>query len=269
MELTADLAAFIARQKSEVLVCALVLARIGPLVLFAPAIGGSVVPLRLRLALAVCVSVLVLPLHLSVSKEAATVIESFPMSLVSEALIGSSIALALACLVAGLHTAGQLVGSMSGLSLARVSGNEGQAAVPVVGRALEVVALSVFLLGGGHRLVLDALLDTFRWAPVGRMPITEQFVLSTLTFAGHIFLVAIKVAAPIAASVLLAIVVVGLLSRAVPQMNTFSVGLGLNAIVVLAMLSLSLGGTAWIFRNEAETAVETFRAAISAAQESQ
>lgn len=266
--MNSNLTEVLAEHKSEVFICALVMARIGPLVLFAPAIGGSHVPLRLRIALACCLAVLVVPLQLAQTEVITANITDFPQSLVSEALIGASLALALALVVAGLQMAGQVVGSMSGLSLARVAGGDGQAPVPAVGRVIELVALAAFVVAGGHRVVLDALLETFRWAPVGQMPITSDLVRSTIGFASHTFVVALRVAAPMAVALLLSIAVVGLISRAVPQMNTMSVGLGLNAAVLLAMLSICVGSAAWIFRNEAEMAVETVRAAVAAAQQS-
>ena len=252
-----ELEAFLAAHKTEALTAALVLARIGPLVLLAPAIGGSVVPLRFRFAMALCLAVLIVPLQLSVATGgAAPSLAAFPPSLISEALIGTSIALCLACVAAGMQLGGQLVSSMSGMSLAQIAGGEAGPAVPVIGRIIELVAVAVFVSVGGHRLVMDALLDTFRWAPAGEVPLRGDLIEATIAYAGRTFVVAIRVAAPIALALLLSITVVGLLSRALPQMHTWSIGLGLNAAVLLAMLSISLGGAAWVFRGEAQAAVE-------------
>jgi len=261
----ADLTDLVRHYKSELLVCALILARIAPVVLLAPAVGGKPIPLRLRIAFALCLTVLIAPLQLADSKFILAGIKDFPRALFSEALIGSSIALALALVVAGVQLGGQVVSSMSGFSLARLVGSGG-GTTSAVGRLIELVALAGFLVGGGHRKVLDALLDTFRWAPAGRLPITSDLVGSTIGFASQTFVVAVRVAAPIAVALLLSIIVVGLISRAVPQLNTMSVGLGLNAAVMLAMLSITLGSAVWIFGSEADNAIETIRAAIAAAR---
>lgn len=265
--MSTDLTDLVNQHKNEVFVCALVVARIAPVVLFAPAVGGRSIPLRLRIVFALCLTTLVAPLQLTGASSLVAEILDFPRALFSEALIGSSIALALALVVAGLQLAGQLVGSMSGFSLARLAGSDGGASVPAVGRLIELVALASFLVVGGHRRVLDALLDTFRWIPVGHLPISSDLLGSTVSFASQTFIVAVRVAVPIATALLLAIVIVGLISRAVPQLNTMSIGLGLNAAVMLAMLSITLGSAAWIFDKEVENAVDTMRAAIAAVQE--
>lgn len=262
----AELTNLVDLYKSELLVCALVLARVSPVVLLAPAIGGRSVPLRLRFAFAICLSTLILPLQLAGSKSIVAGIEDFPRALFSEALIGSSIALALSLVVAGVQLGGQVVSSMSGFSLARLV-NSGGGTTSAVGRLIELAAFAGFLTAGGHRKVVDALLDTFRWAPAGRLPITSDLIGSTIGFAGEIFVVALRIAVPIGVALLLSIVVVGLISRAVPQLNTMSVGLGLNAAVMLAMLSITFGSVVWIFGNEVNHAMETMRAAIAAVQD--
>lgn len=261
----ADPTHLVSQHKSELLVCALVLARIAPVVLLAPAVGGRSIPLRLRIAFAICLTMLVVPLPLTNSKFMLAEIQDFPRALFSEALIGASLALALSLVVAGVQLAGRVMSSMSGFSLARLVGS-GMGTTSPVGRLIELVALAGFLVAGGHRKVLDALLDTFRWAPAGRLPITSNIVGSTIEFAGQTFVVAVRVAAPVATALLLSIVVVGLVSRTVPQLNTMSVGLGLNAAVMLAMLLITLGSAVWIFGNELDNAIEMMRAAIAAAQ---
>jgi flagellar biosynthetic protein FliR len=263
--MSTDLTDLVSEHQDEVFVCALVVARIAPVVLFAPAFGGRSIPLRLRVVFALCLAALIVPVQLSGATSIVAEIHDFPRALFAEALIGSCIALSLSLVVAGLQLAGQVLGAMSGFSLARLVGNDGSAGVPAIGRLIELVALAAFLVVGGHRSVLDALLDTFRWAPVGHLPISTDLVRSTIEFASQTFIVAVRVAAPIATVLLLAIVVVGLVSRAVPQLNTMSVGLGLNAAVMLAMLSICLGSAVWIFNHEVETALDTMRAAIAAA----
>jgi flagellar biosynthetic protein FliR len=61
-----------------------------------------------------------------------------------------------------------------------------------------------------------------------------------LTLAGNIFVVAIKIAAPIIVSLLLTTVALGLLARTVPQMNIFIVAMPLKILVGLIFLGLSL-----------------------------
>ena len=59
------------------------------------------------------------------------------------------------------------------------------------------------------------------------------------------------------AGTLLTTLVLGLVSRTLPQLNILAVGFGLNALLTFAVLFLSLGTTFWVFQNEIEPALET------------
>jgi len=53
-----------------------------------------------------------------------------------------------------------------------------------------------------------------------------------------------------------------LISRTLPQLNVISVGFSLNSMIMLAMLSVSLGAAAWLFQDEAENAIQIVRDSI-------
>ena len=67
---------------------------------------------------------------------------------------------------------------------------------------------------------------------------------------------AVRVAAPVLAELLLATLVLGLISRVLPALSAFSIGLNMNALVLMAILSLSLGGVAWLFEEQATASVQ-------------
>ena len=57
------------------------------------------------------------------------------------------------------------------------------------------------------------------------------------------FHVAIRAAAPVVTAVLLATLVLGLISRTLPQLNVMVVGFGLNAMITFGVFFLSLGAS--------------------------
>jgi flagellar biosynthetic protein FliR len=58
-------------------------------------------------------------------------------------------------------------------------------------------------------------------------------------------------------ALLLATVVLGLVSRTLPQLNILALGFGLNAVVTFMVLAISVGTIAWLFQEQFEPAVET------------
>ena len=74
----------------------------------------------------------------------------------------------------------------------------------------------------------------------------------------------VRAAAPATVALLLATLVMGLISRTLPQLNILAVGFGLNAMVTFGSIAVSLGGLAWMFQEQIEPAVELLLEAFQA-----
>ena len=67
---------------------------------------------------------------------------------------------------------------------------------------------------------------------------------------------------PVVTALLLSTLVMGLISRTLPQLNILMVGFGLNAMLTFAALSLTIGAAAWVFQDQVEPAMETLLEAL-------
>jgi flagellar biosynthesis protein FliR len=63
----------------------------------------------------------------------------------------------------------------------------------------------------------------------------------------------------------LATLAIGLVGRAVPQLNVMAVGFSLNTVLALGTLALSLAGVVWLLQDSFEPAVEAVLDAIGGA----
>ena len=233
-----------------------VLCRLGGLMMTAPILGAQVVPLRIRGLLAVALALLVTPLFSSLPVDPPVHLVDLVVMLAQELLLGLTLGLGVMILFMGLQVAGQTVAQMSALSLADIFDPTFDSNLSVFSQLLEVVALSCFLLIGGHRLVMAGLLETFQWISPGEISFS-QGVVSTLTdILTQSFLLGIRAAAPTIVALLMSIIVLGLISRTLPQLNILAVGFSLNAIVLIGTLSLSLGTIVWMFQHEVGPTVE-------------
>jgi flagellar biosynthesis protein FliR len=115
--------------------------------------------------------------------------------------------------------------------------------------------------------VLAAVLDTFAWLPPGRTLATEGLFETFVQMVSQSFVLGIRAAAPVLVALLAATLVLGLVSRAWPQLHAFSMGFNLNAVLAIAVLSLSLGGAAWVYQEHTEAAVEALRSALASGQQ--
>ena len=85
-------------------------------------------------------------------------------------------------------------------------------------------------------------------------------MLDTLTaVATHSFETGIRATAPVMVAMLLAILIVALISRTIPQLNAVAIGLNFNSLIVLAVFALTLGSAGWVFQEQMGEVIEQVR----------
>jgi flagellar biosynthetic protein FliR len=202
-------------------------------------------------------ALVVTPLELATPVALPSNVAAYGIALGGEVLVGVLLGLGVMILLSGVQVAGQVISQMSGMSLADVFNPGFDAEVPVIANLLYLVTLAVFVLIGGHRLLISAVLDTYRFLPLGHAQLPPSIGTLVSTLLTSSFSLLIRGAAPAMVSLLLATVVLGLISRTLPQLNVLAIGFGLNALVAFVALSLSIGAIAWLFQEQLEPAVET------------
>jgi flagellar biosynthetic protein FliR len=235
----------------------LVLTRIAALVMVAPLFGPFAVPLKMRAAVAVALAVLVAPLEVARETAAPATLLTFATAAAGEALVGLMLGLGVRILFASLQVAGQAISQIAGLQLAEVFSPGAGGNVPVFSQLLACVAAAVFVTIGGHRLVVEALLDTFAWLPVGQGGFSQSALDAVTVLVAQSFVLGVRAAAPALVALLLATLIVGLVSRTLPQLNLMALGFGFQAVVALVAIGISLGGACFVFQEELPGFVET------------
>jgi flagellar biosynthetic protein FliR len=236
----------------QIILLALVLARVAPLVMLAPIFGSRSVPLHVRGLLAVALSIMVAPLQWDAGVGMVGDTPTLWLALATEILTGISLGLAVLVVFHGAELAGRLIGGSSGLVFSDGAGSDLLGPAPVPAQLLYLVALAVFVTIGGHRLVVAALLDSFQSLPPGTGLMPAQLTDTTTQLLAASFQLGVRAAAPVIVALLVANLAIGILSRSMPQLNSFVVGFGFNLFVVLAALCFALAAMAYLFGNHVE-----------------
>ena len=258
-------ATFLNLFQNEFLIFLLVLTRISALVMTAPIIGPRSVPIKIRVLLAGGISLLLAPAYAHTTMLEPNSLVDLILLLIPEALWGVSIGLAIMILFAGFHVTGQIAGQMSGLQLADVFDPGFDSNVPILARLLDLVALAVFVTTSGHRRVIAALLDSFQAMPPGNAHFSESLVTALVNVTARSFEIGIRVAAPVMIALLLSVLIMGLISRTLPQLNIIAVGFSFNTMVMLSMMLVSISALSWILEIDTQLALEQIQTAIQQA----
>jgi flagellar biosynthetic protein FliR len=248
---------------NQFLIFVLVLTRIGALVMTLPVLGGSSIPVQVRALLAIAVAMLIAPLHWGVAVPEIENLAALGMLMARETLLGLALGTSVMILLSGMQLSGQVISQMSGLSLADVANPTFDTTVPILSQLLESLAIALFFLLGGHRLVLGALLDSFTWLPPGAATLPDDLVQVLVEVTAHSFHVGIRASAPVMVALFLAVLVVALISRTLPQLNAVAIGLNFNAILLPLIVAVSIGSAAITFQNELAGVLQQIRDAVT------
>lgn len=241
----------------------LVLVRVSGIVLVAPIFGTQEVPTTIRAFLAFSLAVLIVPTQSVRGVAMPASLIDFGIILAGEVLIGVVLGLGVTVLFSAFQLAGIIIGQLSGMSLGDVFNPGLDENVPIFSQLLYLVTLAVYAIIGGHRLLMGGLLDTFAVLPPGSalLPLDlSKLIVDLLTES---FSLGLRTAGPITLALLSATIVLGLISRSVPQLNVFALGFGLNAIVTFSLLGISLGGAVWLMQDRLEPFVDAVLAALT------
>jgi flagellar biosynthesis protein FliR len=110
----------------------------------------------------------------------------------------------------------------------------------VLGQLASLFAITVMLTVDGHLLMMRALADSLRLLPVGGELRLQEGVYSMVTLGSTLFLLGVRFAAPVLATVLLANVALAVLTRVAPQLNVLSIAFPLQIGVGLFALAASI-----------------------------
>ena len=220
----------------------LVFARIGTMLMLLPGLGELMVSSRLRLTAALVLAAVMLPLHRDAYQVDLHQIGPVLLLLGEELLIGAVLGMTARLTVGALQVTGSVVAQQLGLGFVTAVDptTQGQQGV-LIGNFLTLLGIALLFATNLHHLVIAALDDSYTLFHPGEVPLTgDMAALITRTVAGA-FRVGVQLSAPFIVFGLLFNLGLGLLSRLMPQMQVFFVGMPLSILVGFIAFVLVIG----------------------------
>ena len=214
--------------------------RISAILFAAPIFGGKNVPVLAKVGIAFALSLVLHPLVSQKINPITNGIIFLGIGIISEVILGSIIGFAIRLVFAGIQLAGQLVGFQMGMSIANVLDPMSSNQVSIMSQLNYMFAFLIFLVLDAHHWLIRALVESFTLVPPFEFVFSQVLAEKIILLANNMFVISIKIGAPIIAILLLTSAAFGLVARAVPQMHIFIVSMPLQIMIGLL-------ATAWIF----------------------
>jgi flagellar biosynthetic protein FliR len=217
----------------------LVLARVAGLTCAAPAWGTPGLDWRVRVGLAGTLGMVVYPVvgpGLIVPGDSA----ALGRTGAAEFLVGASLGLVAALIVAAARQAGDLVGLQAGLAPAAILDPDAGDGMNPVGHLYGLVALGTFLALDGPLILIGVLAESYQAWPLGGPSLSSETVTQAFGLVGSALELALRIAAPVALALMLAGLAVGLLGRAAPALHALTLALPLRTVIGLSLVVIGL-----------------------------
>jgi flagellar biosynthetic protein FliR len=208
--------------------------RVGGLVFTAPFFGHRSIHFLLKIGLVFLISLIILPVFSINIINLPNQLPSFILVLVREAVIGALIGILFYLLFWGIEMGGNLLG----LQLNLDADNQEEGSSPIA-RLQVFLGLLIFLGLNGHHLLISAIFQSFELIPVGELKLASLALEHVWQFSGSVFLIALKISAPVIVTLFILDLLLGILSRTTPQSNLYSNFIPLRLGAGLLILALS------------------------------
>jgi flagellar biosynthesis protein FliR len=215
----------------------LLLVRPGMIVMTTPFLGALNAPPQIRVGLTILLALLMAS---TVRVPAALPVTGLTLVVLREVAIGLSLSLAISVLVGAAEFAGHFTGYQIGLSLGSLidpqSGVRNNLLALLYGNLVAVLCLAT----NAHHLLLRALADSYALLPIGLGGLGDSLSLSVARTLGLIFVLGMRIAAPMVVVLLLVELALGLLARVAPSLNVMIAGAPVRLVVGLLVVAISL-----------------------------
>ncbi len=214
-----------------------VFVRVSIIVFMLPLFGARGVPALCKVGLSVAMALVLLPVVPAPPTYPITLADVL-LGILSEALVGLVLGLAVRILFASVQVAGQFMAFQMGFAMAAALDPNTGTRSTVLSQFLYFTMILVFFSINGHHLFIRALAASFEMISPYSFSFSPSIPEIIISISVQMFVIALKIAAPIMIALFLSNLCLGIVARTVPQVNILMVGFPINIGIGMIFFSL-------------------------------
>lgn len=206
-----------------------------------PIISTKLIPLPVKIILAIIITIFAYPVisqHFSPQLDYGWV----EMAVIGagQFLIGMMIGFLIQILFHVFILAGQIIAMQMGLGFASMMDPTNGVSVPAVGQIYSLMVTLMYFAVDGHIFVFQVLAESFEMVPVTMQAYENMNLYRVFESVSWMFASSLKIVLPAVIALLLVNISLGVMTKAAPQLNVFSIGFPLTMILGMIILYLTL-----------------------------
>lgn len=213
----------------DIVKAVLVFVRLTAICSFLPFFGDQTTPVRARILFCLALSFVFYPIAtMEISSQKLMDPIILGIAIGRELIVSFALGFTARLAFEGIVMAANIVGFQMGFGTASLLVADANQSMNAFTAFHRFMVLMLFFSLGLHHIYFSAIKDSFDIVPLGSFFLSADLGLSFIAMTGGIFVIAIKLAAPILVALLFTMAALGLMARTVPQMNVFTLSFPLS-----------------------------------------
>jgi len=215
----------------------LVMVRTSGIFVFSPFFSSQNVPNTAKIGLTLAIS-----LFITLMLKNTVNYDLLPLTIVifKELLVGIIIGFISYAFFSAFYVLGQIIDMHIGLGMANVIDPQNRIQIPLMGNFYYILAFLLFLCINGHHKIILALKESYDFIPINSFKYNESIMNLVIDILIKSFEIGTKLSLPIVVVILLSDIILGILSKTIPQLNMFVVGLPFKILLGLMILLVGM-----------------------------
>ena len=231
----------------QIEVYSIIFFRIAGIVIMMPFFGSDNVPRLVKIGLSLVITAVLVP-TIDISTVALPDnLVSYVVLVAKELLVGMLLGWISMLVFNGIQFAGGLVGFQMGLRIGNIIDPMSEEQISVIGSAQNLLAVLLYLSMRWDHFLFKSIAASFYVIPVAGVTFEGQMAIELTRMSADVFIIALKMGAPILAALFLADVALGFIARTAPQINIFIIGFPVKVALGILLLGVSLPFFCYVF----------------------
>lgn len=214
----------------------------------APVYSNSAIPVKIRTFLSIVIAYII---FMSIDKSNINIQISLGWMFfngIKEILTGLILGYMINFVFYGFSFAASIIGFSIGLSMAQALNPMDELSDNIIGEIYGFMAIMVLFIINGHHYIITGLFFSFKTIGIGEFAITKPIYDLILKYSFSVFIIAIKISAPILVSIFVVQIAEGIIARMIPQMQIFFVSQPLKIALGIFLMISALPITVYVMK---------------------
>ncbi len=232
------------------------LARVAGFLSAIPILFSNQAPMLIKVAFTMVTALVLFPIMAPFIPHTPFHATSFFVLVVNETLVGLILGLMARLIFTAVEFGGTIIGYQMGFAAANIFDPQNQKQTSLISEFQNVFAIFLFLSLNAHHIFIRAAARSYALLPPGKLDLSHAAVPYLFKLSSEMFALSLQFSAPVLAVLLLSGLILGILSRAFPQLNVFLLSFPLNIGISFIVIGLTLNIVATLLRREFDSLPE-------------